>query len=78
MTVEMKTLKVVGKQTMHCAGCETTVEFAVKQLPGIQQVKANYKTQEISLTFNPQALNLAKVRQELDEIGYQVAEVEKA
>ncbi len=76
MTIETKTLKVVGKQTMHCGGCETTVEFAIKQLPGVQQVKANYKNQEITLTFNPQALNLERVRQELDGIGYQVSKVE--
>ena len=76
MTLETKTLKVVGRQIMHCGGCETSVEFAVKQIPGLQQVKANYKTQEINLTFDPQALNLERVRQELDGIGYQVAEVE--
>ena len=76
MTLETKTLKVVGEQTMHCGGCETTVEFAIKQLLGVQQVKANYKTQEINLAFDPQALNLERVRQELDGIGYQVAEVE--
>ena len=78
MTIETKTLKVVGNQTMHCGGCETTVEFAIKLLPGIQKVKANYKSQEINLTFDPQMLNLEKVHQELDGIGYQVIEVEKA
>lgn len=76
MAIEAKTLQVVGRQTMHCGGCETTGEFVVKQLAGIQQVKANYKTQEINLAFDPQALNLERVRQELDGIGYQLAEIE--
>lgn len=74
MTIESKTLKVVGKHTMHCAGCETSVEFALKQLPGMQQVKANYKTQEINLSFDPQALDMERVCQELDWVGYQVVE----
>lgn len=76
MSLETKTLKVVGKQMMHCGGCENTVEFALKQLPGIQKVKASHKTQLIDLTFDAEALNLERVRQELDWIGYQVAEAE--
>ena len=77
MTVESKTLKVIGEQTMHCGGCENTVKFALKQLPSIQQVEANHKTQHIELTFDAQVLDLEQIYQELDWIGYQVAEVEE-
>jgi copper chaperone CopZ len=76
MTIQTKTLKVTGEQTIHCSGCERTVKFALKQLPGVRQVEASHKTQLINLTFDDQALNLARVQQELDWIGYQVAEVE--
>lgn len=78
MTVETKTLKVTGEQTMHCGGCERTVKFALKHLPGVRQVEANHKSQLIKLAFDPQAIDLKRVRQELDWIGYQVAEVEEA
>ena len=74
MAIEAKTLKIIGKQTMHCGGCESTVKFALKQLPGIQQVEANYKTQLIDLTLDTEALDVERVYQELNWIGYQVAE----
>ena len=77
MSVETKTLKVVGTQTMHCGGCENTVKFTLKQLPGIQDVQASHKTQLINLSFDTEALDLEQVRQELDWIGYQVAEAEE-
>ncbi len=77
MTIEQKTLKVTGNQTMHCGGCESTVKFALKQLPGIQQVEANYKTQLIDLALDTEVLDVERVYQELDWIGYQVAETEK-
>jgi copper chaperone CopZ len=77
MTFETKTLKVTGEQTMHCGGCERTVKFALKQLPGVQTVEASHKTQLIELNFDPQVVDLKRVQQELDWIGYQVAEVEE-
>lgn len=75
MTMQTKTLKAVGRNTMHCGGCESTVKFSLRQLPGIEKVEANYKTQRIRLAFDPQAVTLERVRQALDEIGYQVEEV---
>ena len=78
MTFETKTLKVIGEQKMHCGGCERTVKFALKQLPGVQTVEASHKTQLIELSFDPQVVDLKRVQQELDWIGYQVAEVEEA
>lgn len=74
MTIETKTLKVTGDQKMHCGGCESTVKFALKQLPGVQQVEANHKTQLIDVTFDTEVLDMGRVYQELGWIGYQVAE----
>lgn len=77
MTIQTKTLKVTGEQTMHCGGCERTVKFALKQLPGIRQVETSHKTQLINLTLDTETLDLRRVRQELDWIGYEVAELEE-
>ena len=76
MTTETKILKVVGPQQLHCGGCEHTVQFTLKQVPGVQQVKASHKTQLITLTFDPRQADLARIQQELDWIGYQVNEAE--
>jgi copper chaperone CopZ len=53
------------------------VKFALKQLPGVQTVEASHKTQLIELNFDPQVVDLKRVQQELNWIGYQVAEVEE-
>lgn len=76
--MQTKTLKVVGQNTMHCGGCESTVQFTLRQLPGIEQVKANYQTQVIRLTFDAQAVTLEQVRQTLNGMGYQVEETNDA
>lgn len=73
MTIQTKTLKVMGEQTMHCGGCEHTVKFALRQLPGVRSVEASHKTQQINLTFDPQLLNLEQVHQALDRLGYEVS-----
>jgi len=73
MILQTKTLKVIGEQTMHCGGCEHTVKFALNQLPGVQQVEANHKTQHINLTYDPHLLNLEQVHQALDRLGYEIS-----
>lgn len=73
MTIQTKTLKVMGEQTMHCAGCENSVKFVLGRLPGIQSVEASHKTQQINLTFDPEILNLEQVHQALDRLGYEVS-----
>jgi copper chaperone CopZ len=77
MTTETKIFRVVGQQKMHCGGCENTVQFTLRQVPGVQQVEASHKTQLIKLRFDSQNVDLERIQQELDWIGYQVAEVRK-
>ena len=45
-------LNVVGDHTMHCAGCERTVTFTLSQLPGVEQVKADWKNQDIQVELS--------------------------
>jgi copper chaperone CopZ len=76
--MQTQTLKVVGSNTMHCAGCENSVQFTLQQLPGIETVTADYKTQLVHLTFVPKTVSLQRVKEELDWIGYEVEEVSDA
>jgi copper chaperone CopZ len=66
------TLKVVGSQTMHCAGCERTVTFTLSNLPGVKVLKADHKTQVIEIALTSEETNLEKVKAEMDWIGYEV------
>ncbi len=70
--VETLKLKVVGDHTMHCAGCERSITFSLSQLPGVEEVKADWKTQAIQIDLSSDEINLEKIKSELDWIGYEV------
>ena len=65
-------LKVVGDNTIHCSGCERTVEFTISHMPGVEKVKANHKTQDIEFVLTSGETDLEKVKDSLEWIGYQV------
>ena len=70
--VETLNLKVIGDHTMHCAGCERSITFSLSQLPGVEEVKADWKTQAIQIDFSSDEVDLEKIKAELDWIGYEV------
>lgn len=37
--------------SMHCTGCESSIENNVKKLDGVQDVKASFDTKQIEVTF---------------------------
>ena len=65
-------LKVVGDNTIHCSGCERTVEFTISHMPGVEKVKADHKTQDIEFVLTSGETDLEKVKDSLEWIGYQV------
>jgi len=66
------TLKVVGERSIHCSGCESTVKFTLSRIPGVQQIKADSKTQLIQFDLIQAITDLDKVKAEPEWIGYQV------
>ena len=70
--VETLNLKVIGDHTMHCAGCERSITFSITQLPGVEEVKADWKTQAIQIDLSSDEVDLEKIKAELDWIGYEV------
>lgn len=75
MTVETTRLRVTGDHTMHCAGCARGVQFVLHQLPGVRQVDADYRTQEIRVMLDPTAATVEQLQAQLDGIGYQAQPV---
>ncbi len=65
---------VEGEHTLHCAGCNQTVEFALSRQPGVQRVKADYRTQRIEADTGDE-VDLGAIVAELNELGYTVREV---
>lgn len=72
MTIKLE-LKVIGEETIHCSGCETRIGYALRCLPGIQDVRASAETQDISVTLDPTRISPEQVRARLKQLGYQVA-----
>jgi copper chaperone CopZ len=70
--VQTVNLRVVGDNTIHCAGCERTVEFTLSHMAGVEEVKADHKTQDIEFVLTSGETDLEKVRASLEWIGYEV------
>jgi len=68
-------LKVVGDHTMHCSGCERSVEFALAQLSGVEDIKADWRAQQVQVTLNSEEVDSDAVTEQLSWLGYQ-AEVQ--
>lgn len=76
--MKTKTFQVVGDHTMHCGGCEGSVNFVLSVLPGVREVRASHKTQRIDVAYDEtQPLDPAQVQAELDNLGYRVEELQE-
>jgi copper chaperone CopZ len=64
------TLKVVGDNKMNCAGCERSVTATLAELPGVREVKADHRTQNIDVTLTDGETGIDVLQSELQEIGY--------
>ncbi|MEX2303085.1 MAG: heavy metal translocating P-type ATPase [Bryobacterales bacterium] len=59
---------------MTCAGCVHTIESRVKALPGVSECDVNLATGTASVAFDPSQAGLEKIRQTIDEAGYESRE----
>ena len=64
---------VVGEEKMHCGGCETRVRFALSHMPGVQDVRADSKTQRIAVVINPSQVTPKDVQARLKVAGFETA-----
>ena len=68
-------LKVVGPRIIHCAGCESAIKFTLSQLPSVQEVKADHRTQTIQVSLTPnEVATIDEVKVELNALGYAIEE----
>lgn len=70
-------LKVLGMESGHCA---MIVEQAVKTLPGIKSVEADFPNQRAKIVYETEKTNLEAIERVIQEVGYkpvlEVGEVE--
>ncbi|MBI4287457.1 MAG: cation transporter [Chloroflexi bacterium] len=60
----------VQDKAIHCSGCESRIETVLKKLPGVVKVKADHKTQKVSITLDTSRTLIGEVKQKLEFAGY--------
>ncbi|SDM15147.1 copper chaperone CopZ [Bacillus sp. OK048] len=67
--MEKVTLNVQG---MSCDHCVKAVEGSVGELNGVSTVKVNLKAKTVDVEFNTQEVTLDKIKETIDDQGYDV------
>ena len=57
---------------ISCRHCVATIEREVGQVPGVESVKADLDSKQVTVTYGDEAV-LSSVEKTLDEIGYPAA-----
>ena len=58
-------------QGMTCGGCEAGIRRGVKNLDGVIDVRASYKTGSAEVTFDPAKVTPEQIAQAIEKVGYQ-------
>jgi Cu+-exporting ATPase len=64
----------VRDRGIHCAGCESRIEGVLGRLPGVHEVKADHRTQRVTLRVDPGVVSARDVLERLARIGFAAAE----
>ena len=60
----------VQDKAIHCAGCEARIQSVLARMPGVEEVKADHKTQKIQLTLDSASVSVQDVKEKLEDLGY--------
>ena len=64
---------VLSVPEISCEHCVKAINGALKVLPGVETVSTDIPTKTVLLRYDPNKVNMAKVEEVLDDIGYTVA-----
>ena len=62
---------VLNVNGMMCEGCENRIKNVVKNIKGVEDVKADHKTGKVIVTVK-QDVDENKISEVIDDIGYEV------
>ncbi|HVB60903.1 MAG TPA: heavy-metal-associated domain-containing protein [Ktedonobacteraceae bacterium] len=57
---------------ISCEHCQHAIEGAVGKMEGVRDVKVDIPTKTVLVNYNPEIVNVAKIEEVLDDIGYTV------
>ncbi len=61
---------------MSCAMCAKTVEETLKRLPGVYDAAVNIATEKARIVYDPSRIQLERIGEEIERIGYQFLGIE--
>ncbi len=61
-------LEITG---MHCASCSVQIENRLKKMDGIESISVNYANASANVEFDTKKIDLAKIKAEFKELGYE-------
>ncbi len=72
--METKTEKraVIKIGGMHCAGCVTSIQNYVSDLPGVKKCEVNLAAEKAVLEFDTSLVDLETIEKAIEEVGYKV------
>lgn len=64
-------LEVTGEQKLVCESCELRVKRLFKGVPGVGEVRADWRSQKIDVLFDTRQVEPAAIAERLGEAGYE-------
>jgi copper chaperone CopZ len=58
---------------MTCGGCESAVKRALQQVDGIEDASASHAANLVGVTYDPEKVTRAMVKEKIEALGYDVA-----
>ena len=56
---------------MHCAGCENTVQNALRRTEGVISADADHRTGSVHLRFDDAQISREQIRERIRAIGFE-------
>ena len=63
---------VTGEERIHCSGCESRIAYALRRLPGVQDVRASAENQRVLVSVDPLRIGAEQIQAKLEQLGYRV------
>lgn len=73
MTNPLK-IKITGEKTMNCGGCTGNVEFGLKQIAGVDEVRADRESQTVEVYYDSE-ISMDAIKAEMTDLGYVIETV---
>ena len=65
--MDTSTLKLRG---MSCASCASSIEDAIRSVPGVSECNVNFGVEQATVKYDPQKTNIEKIQAAVEDAGY--------